>query len=515
MILITSGAYVKEELSAEFGDIPPCFLPFANRPLILHQLELLEEKFPGERIFLTLPNDFELQPYQASNFETRGISVIEVPPTITLGNSVLIALNIAGRFDESIRILHGDTLIADPPTQADCIATGIASHQYSWQEASEDSVWAGFFAFSKSADFVRELALAGDFVQAVKNYMASTRCDEYKVSHWSDFGHINTYYDARKKLTTERNFNQIRMTGGLVAKTGQPVEKIAAESKWFEYLPLELKPYAPAFYGSQETGESFTYFLEYLAMAPLNELFVHGRHEKAFWARILAMYEAWFASALENGQSVDSSIDLGGVRQALVRDKTLKRLDDFSSKTGFDLGREIVVNGQQMCSVAALAEMAIDRAMKLQPIPGLVHGDICFSNTLYDSRNGRLRFLDPRGISAEANDAIGDLRYDIAKLAHSIAGHYDLLVAGNFSAVEDSDYSYTFEIFTNDTQETLAKQFYEGCLFGSPQLRSAATESVADTVLLFLSMLPLHSDRPDRQRAFILNAYRLWFSIDS
>ena len=33
-------------------------------------------------------------------------------------------------------------------------------------------------------------------------------------------------------------------------------------------------------------------------------------------------------------------------------------------------------------------------------------------------------------------------------------------------------------------------------------------------ITLFLSMLPLHADRPDRQQAFIGNALRLWTALD-
>ena len=32
---------------------------------------------------------------------------------------------------------------------------------------------------------------------------------------------------------------------------------------------------------------------------------------------------------------------------------------------------------------------------------------------------------------------------------------------------------------------------------------------------LFLSMLPLHADRPDRQQAFVANALRLWRELDA
>ena len=37
----------------------------------------------------------------------------------------------------------------------------------------------------------------------------------------------------------------------------------------------------------------------------------------------------------------------------------------------------------------------------------------------------------------------------------------------------------------------------------------------AVTCGLFLSMLPLHADRPDRQRAFIANALRLYRDLDA
>jgi hypothetical protein len=37
----------------------------------------------------------------------------------------------------------------------------------------------------------------------------------------------------------------------------------------------------------------------------------------------------------------------------------------------------------------------------------------------------------------------------------------------------------------------------------------------AVTTSLFLSMLPLHAERPDRQQAFVANALRLWRELDA
>jgi hypothetical protein len=44
-------------------------------------------------------------------------------------------------------------------------------------------------------------------------------------------------------------------------------------------------------------------------------------------------------------------------------------------------------------------------------------------------------------------------------------------------------------------------------------ISGGGTDVRAVAVCLFLSMLPLHSDRPDRQRAFIANALRLYLGL--
>ena len=46
--------------------------------------------------------------------------------------------------------------------------------------------------------------------------------------------------------------------------------------------------------------------------------------------------------------------------------------------------------------------------------------------------------------------------------------------------------------------------------FDLRDLKLRDPEVVALTIHLFLSMLPLHADRPDRQKAFVANALRLF-----
>lgn len=50
MILITSAAYISNELRIEFGVIPPCLLPIGNRTLLEYQAESIR-KISNEKIF--------------------------------------------------------------------------------------------------------------------------------------------------------------------------------------------------------------------------------------------------------------------------------------------------------------------------------------------------------------------------------------------------------------------------------------------------------------------------------
>ena len=53
----------------------------------------------------------------------------------------------------------------------------------------------------------------------------------------------------------------------------------------------------------------------------------------------------------------------------------------------------------------------------------ITHGDLCFNNVLADPIHHLIKLIDPRGEMPDTNRDMevgyGDLRYDIAKLAHS------------------------------------------------------------------------------------------------
>jgi hypothetical protein len=137
-----------------------------------------------------------------------------------------------------------------------------------------------------------------------------------------------------------------------------------------------------------------------------------------------------------------------------------------------------------------------------------MHGDFCFTNIFFDHRRQQIRTIDPRGAVVDGQPTIyGDVRYDLAKLNHSVSGFYDLILADRYACVgfDDRDVVLAFPPETAATfLPALAAEYRVG------ERGILDRETIAITIHLFLSMLPLHQDRPDRQRAFVANALRLF-----
>ena len=102
-----------------------------------------------------------------------------------------------------------------------------------------------------------------------------------------------------------------------------------------------------------------------------------------------------------------------------------------------------------------------------------------------------------------------DPYYDVAKLSHSICGHYDFfnsdlyeitIDAGLRARVKvDADNRGYVELF----KESLAEHGMDFVL-----IRLYETS-------LFLSMLPLHMDRPQKVFGFIMNALAIMDSLEN
>jgi fructosamine-3-kinase len=514
LIIINSAAYVEREFRNEIGAIPPCLLPLGNKKLIEYQISQIKRTF-DDRVIVSLPGSYKTSIDEDKLFNSLDIEILYVPDAFTLAEAIIYILNVTAENEKTLRLLHGDTLIEDLPKHLDCLSVGNCSSDYNWEpvntEASNSDttlVWAGFFSFSNCRQFLKSLALSrGDFVSAVHIYEKEIGLSKILCESWHDLGHINSYFTSRSRITTERSFNEISIKEGVLYKSSIDSNKIKAEARWFKEIPTSLKKYTPHLLEEQEDArEPYFYALEYLPHLPLNELYVHGRKSTKFWMDTINSITIFLKdsrAALKPSTSIYQSIKNDA--SSLYRKKTLDRFNKFlENKT--ENPPEIKLENQTLTIHQAI-EICIEKSESLPIIPAILHGDLCFSNILFDSRTGRVKLIDPRGLSFDNKNSIyGDQKYDLAKLAHSIIGLYDFIIAGRYSIEKNNDGSEFIQFDTSNEIRNLQEKF-----FNSNYSEEVTTKDIMPIVfLLFISMLPLHSDRKDRQRAMLLNAIRIY-----
>ena len=522
--LINSGAYAHQELSGEFGSLPPAFLPVGLGRLYELQARMFESAEVD--LHLTLPESFALPAWDERRLDALGFRVLRTPDGLSLGAALLNALGRLGFSDRQLRVLHGDTLLAGADlTQDDVIAVAEGEDGYRWAEVSladdgrvrqvsrpdrtDDEVQGtrlcGYFAFSSVGRFAERLALAqGDIYDALNAQAHAGDLGVMTPGAWLDFGHVQTYFRSRRIVTTERAFNSLEVTDLYVRKrSATAADKLRAEARWLSEAPPCMTPYTARVIHQGEDARGYHYDTGYEYMPTLAELHVFGDLGRSAWSRVLDSCGRFLDSARSAGEG--EPID--GLLTRLVVDKTHERLERHAFAAGLDLDAPTTLDGRPAPSLRACLRDVEAALAGCGDRPSVMHGDFCFSNILFSFRTDRICVIDPRGVSETGEFSLyGDLRYDLAKLMHSICGLYDLIIAGQAeSSVENGcDYRLSFPHTPARARlETLAG----ARVMGGVSLHDPVVW--ATMISLFLSMPPLHADRPDRQTAFLANALRL------
>lgn len=520
MLLIISGQYLESELYAEFGKIPPSFLPLGNRRLYTHQITQLASSY--DRIALTVPSDFKMDYPDVAALADLGVPVHCTAVGSALGPAIREALDdiaVDGRID----ILYGDTLVyMDELGGTDWIGVGSSDDFYPWHyengpasatkargapnaDGIDGQAWAGMFSFSSASALRRMLDDTDDFIAAVTRYGREyAQLERRSLRHWLDFGHVHTYFRSRLAVTTQRHFNELSITDGVLTKSSTDRLKMTAEARWFETAPAAVRPFLPNFISADCSAapSPASYSIEYLPLTSLNELYVFGRLPTKVWQKVFG--------ACDRYMRAERAVPLDGAppdhASRLYREKTLARLQVFSAQSGIDIDRPWTFCGATVPSLVGMAEEAAAAVAGVPACPSFVHGDFCFSNILYDFRSDRVKLIDPRGLDVDGRaTSFGDFRYDIGKLAHSVLGLYDVVLAGHFDLrIEGHDVS--FELFHEHSAAT--RQAFAQTRFAGRTPDEWDCQPVM--LLLFLSMLALHADSPRRQRALMANAMRIY-----
>lgn len=301
-----------------------------------------------------------------------------------------------------------------------------------------------------------------------------------------------------------RHFNQVRGDDLTVVKRSRDVTKLEREYRYYGLLPEAMQRWFVQPYNFRVEGQDASYDMERFTIADMALIWIHGAIAPAEFNQFLATLFRFVE--MRPSKPVTREAYLAGARQLYiekVRDRVaelktspLGRMLDGHVRTGTGYeGVNAVVDVYQH-----LFEAYLERDRSAMPRAVIGHGDLCFSNILYDKTTRVMKFVDPKG-ALEEDDLWTDPYYDLAKLSHSVLGNYDLINNSLF-VVEIGDTLAPALALKGPDTRTLQSAFQRALEDAGHDVYGVRLREAS----LFLSMLPLHSDDPRKVLGLLLNA---------
>jgi NDP-sugar pyrophosphorylase family protein len=327
------------------------------------------------------------------------------------------------------------------------------------------------------------------------------RSDPLATAHpgeWLDCGNPDNLAQAHKRLLQARAFNNVHIDDdlGIFVKKSQQTSKFADEINYYKLLPSKVQVLFPRVVESGiEPGQEFL-SLEYYGYPSLQEMWLFENLHVGIWRRVFEHLQRVLTGVMAPYGRPVSAADY----KHMYFDKVIERRSQLPE--GSELARLMsdprgaVVNGVAYPSFDNVMERvaAVVPEIAAAGRTAVIHGDMCFSNILYDLRSQICKFIDPRGRFGQAG-IFGDQNYDVAKLYHSVHGLYDFIVNDLFT-LEHSGNEITLDIKTRAEHVEVQRAFDEVFF---PAFDPRHVGVIAGT--LFLSMPALHYDAPARQLA--------------
>lgn len=339
-------------------------------------------------------------------------------------------------------------------------------------------------------------------------YQLSSYFDKYreddklyveKIDNWEDIGTLEGYLKTNKNNFNCRFFNKLDLDEYGVLHKKSKYEKVTSEMNWFkETQDTDFEKMRPKFYESEKTNDE--YGIEYYDYLTLSEYFTFYPLSQYSRTYIFSSLIDKMIKLYQNNK-VSNKLFKDLLKQILW-DKTLNRINEWERKDLISL-ENVQINGKEYLGVFQTLERLKGAITKLSNecsnYISIIHGDPAFSNILFSPRNMIYKFIDPRG-NFGIDTIYGDYRYDIAKLRHCYHGKYDE-ITNNLFEIQENKGKFNIKFYKNieyaDFDDILKKK----------NIDIDDIELIEG--LLFISMIPLHNDYPDRQIAFFTRGIQI------
>jgi len=533
-VLILSAGHINEELSKIFGRIPSGLIPINGKPVIFRIIDkLLNEGIKNISITVGYKKEI-LEEIITEQYKNQcDIQFIESDFKKPPGNSIKDSMNQCN--EEKLLIILGDTLIDNNLTEL--VNKGknfvLTSNEFvnteNWCVITKNKGKLDEIFDKKILENNKKYhALVGCYffnnVNLLKNSLDEFKDDERleissiikkikekeefdseTAQEWRDVGHLENYFLTKQFVLKTRYFNKLQFddSGENVIKTSTNNEKLINEINWYEQIPDEISDLVPKISDSSVVENPFIK-LEYIKHPTLSELWLYGEFSSNFWKEIINDLFIIIQKFKKHNHRVTKQ-EYNSIYFQKTQDRINELMKDNKMfKEIFDQNF-IFINSKKQKNWKLMKDQIKEKIniMFNENDNCLIHGDLYFSNILYDPEKRNFKLIDPRG--KWGHGIAGDIKYDIAKIRHSIAGGFDTITNGLYSAYHQEPNKIEYNVFVSKNNQTICNE-----LDNIIEKNWKLDEIKMIEGLLFISMLPLHSDNLERQLAlFCIGIERL------
>lgn len=489
-LLILNSQLIVPSMQYEFGILTPSELPLGNKCLLAAQVASLQKY---ERYYITLlPNTIQHAEVLNRTLKSYDFNVIPTEYNMDLSAVILHALDFIEDEDARIDILFSDTIIKNT---SNVKKTNLMSahpkpnHDY-WYATPDDNN----LTFSGYSRFQNIFTLKNYMKNRRYNYLSlfnDLKHDMSSTSEWFDFGRVATYYRSRLKNSEARHFNVLEIDNQYIKKRSKNKNKLKREWEWFCQTPEALAWFTP------KVSQIFdgSYQIKSVSAPTLADLFVFGKHKYETFQIVVARC----CDVLRKTLAVKFSDEEIEVAKSKKYKKDTDRVEELSNTfSAFSSYKQSLLSIFQDL-------VHLEREYESHYTPSYMHGDFCFSNILYDFRSETPYLIDPRGGYSDESFC-GFLEYDVAKFFHSLIGYYDSIICEHYDVEVPNTSLNIYSNLKDQDRYSLHAQVINSLSLSDEQIKLV----YINLILLFITMIPLHSDNEKRQIAFALNAIDLY-----
>lgn len=351
---------------------------------------------------------------------------------------------------------------------------------------------------------------------ALERYNKERPIEVRQADEWFDLGNIDNYVAARRALIQSRCANHLSINEfGVLRKKSDNFEDLQHEIDWYLNIPRSVYPLVPRIFGYSKSVKNTYIDLEFIPLPTLAEVYLYDNIPPKVWqstiTKILDMwYKVFFCHTYIK---YENRRDVTDHTFSMYWEKTRKRLQDvlqYSDTSVVDLiqRERIYFNQKELPSWLTLAP-EVEKFLgdiSEECHWSLIHGDFHFGNILWDFHTGLLKLIDPRGAFG-TRGIYGDACYDLAKFLHSFHGGYAHLSAGMFTLRRQGSDKYELDCYGGVDRSHLFDIFRQW--LDTKHISINLYQLILIEGMLFLSMLPLHTEDPARQKAAYLTGLDL------